>query len=131
MREGDYSLRVRLSRPGETGNTIAAIPFEILPPWYRTWPAYGLYAIAPMSRVNLAFKKTFLKDKLDLNLSLSDIFKGQRIKFETRINGNVNDFNQYFRSRIIGATLRYNFSKGQKVDVKRRNTVEEVNRTGG
>jgi hypothetical protein len=93
--------------------------------------AYGLYSIAPRSRIDLGFKRSFLKKKLDLSLNLVDIFKGQRLKFETRINGNVNDFDQYFRSRVIGLTLRYNFSKGQKVEIKRRNAVDEVNRTGG
>ena len=60
--------------------------------------AYGLYSIAPRSRLDLGFKRSFLKKKLDLNLNITDIFKGQRLKFETRINGNVNDFDQYFRS---------------------------------
>jgi len=93
--------------------------------------AYGLYAIAPRSRVDIAFRKSFLKKKFDVSLNAVDIFKGQRLKFETHINGNINDFDQYLRARFIGLTLRYNFSKGQKVDIKRRNNVEEVNRTGG
>lgn len=93
--------------------------------------AYGLYSIAPRSRIDMGFKKSFMKKKLDITLNISDIFKGQRLKFETHINGNVNDFDQYFRSRIIGLTFRYNFSKGQKVDIKRNNNVEELNRTGG
>ncbi len=42
LHEGDYTLRVRLS---EKRDTIAAIPFEIFPPWYRTWPAYGVFAL--------------------------------------------------------------------------------------
>ncbi len=93
--------------------------------------AYGLYEIAPRSRVDIGFKKTVLKKKLDISVNATDIFKTQRIKFKTNINGNVNDFDQYFRSRVATLSLRYNFSRGQKVDVKRRNTVEEVNRTGG
>ena len=55
---------------------------------------------------------------------------GQRLKFKTDINGNINDFDQYLRPRFIGLTLRYNFSKGQKVDTKRRNNnLEELNST--
>ncbi len=46
------------------------------------------------------------------------------------IGGQVNDFDQYFRVRTIGVSLRYNFSKGQKVEQKRRSSgVEELNRT--
>lgn len=93
--------------------------------------AYGLYAIAPRNRVDIAFRKAIFKKKLDVSLNAVDIFKGQRLKFETHINGNINDFDQYLRARFIGLTLRYNFSKGQRVDIRRRNNVEEVNRTGG
>jgi hypothetical protein len=67
---------------------------------------------------------------MDLTLNANDIFKGFRYFWTTDINGNVNEFDQYFRFRTIGATIRYNFSKGQKVDTKRRNNnLEEVNRT--
>jgi outer membrane receptor protein involved in Fe transport len=91
--------------------------------------AYGLYSIAPRSRIDIAFRKSFLKKKMEISLNAVDIFKGQRLKFETHINGNINDFDQYLRARFIGLTIRYNFSKGQKVDIRRRNTVDELNRT--
>ena len=91
--------------------------------------ASGLYQMASMHREDLALKKSFNKKKFDLSLNVNDIFKGFRYYWTTDINGNVNDFDQYFRLRTIGATLRYNFSRGQKVNVKQRSTPEEVNRT--
>ncbi|HEV7331693.1 MAG TPA: outer membrane beta-barrel family protein [Flavisolibacter sp.] len=97
---------------------------------YRSPAASGLYHMASMHRVDVAFRKSFFNKKLDLSLNANDIFKGFRYFWTTDINGNVNEFDQYFRFRTIGATLRFNFSKGQKVDTKRRNnTVEELNRT--
>lgn len=97
---------------------------------YRGPAASGLYHMASMHRVDVAFRKSFLDKKFDLSLNANDIFKGFRYFWTTDINGNVNEFDQYFRFRTIGATLRFNFSKGQKVDTKRRNnTLEEVNRT--
>jgi hypothetical protein len=93
--------------------------------------AYGLYEIKPRSRIDAALRKSFFNKKFEVSLNAVDIFKGMRLRFNTRINGNINDFDQYLRARFFGATLRYNFSKGQKVDIKRRNNVEEVNRTGG
>lgn len=96
---------------------------------YRGKAVSGLYRIAPMSRVDLAFKRSFLNKKLDLTINGSDLFKGSRLKFTTDINGNVNDFDQYMRSRTFGLNLRYNFSKGQKVEEVRRTRVEELNRT--
>jgi hypothetical protein len=93
-------------------------------------PAYsGLYRMASMHREDIAIKKSFSKKKFDLTVNINDILKGFRYYWTTDINGNVNDFDQYFRLRTIGATLRYNFSKGQKVNVKQRSTVEELNRT--
>jgi hypothetical protein len=96
---------------------------------YRGPAISGLYRIKPMNRVDLGFKKSFLNKKLDLSVNAPDIFKSYRLRFDTNINGNVNNFDQYFRSRTIGASLRYNFSKGQKVDIRKSSGVEEVNRT--
>ncbi len=95
---------------------------------FRGPSAYGLYRMGSMHRVDLAVKKPVFKKKLDLTLNVSDLFKGFRFKWTTDINGNVNDFDQYFRIRAIALSLRYNFSKGQKVETKRRNAVDEAQR---
>ncbi|MCC2545449.1 TonB-dependent receptor [Hymenobacter sp. BT175] len=90
--------------------------------------ASGLYQIAPMHWVGVALKKSFLKEKLDVGVNVNDIFKGYRYRFSTNINGNVNDFDQYFRFRSVGLSLRYSFSRGEKVDAKQAKSLEEVNR---
>jgi hypothetical protein len=98
---------------------------------YRGPAASGLYHMAPMSRVDIALKRSFFNKKLDLTLNGNDLFKGYRFLWTTDIAGNVNEFNQYFRFRSVGFTVRYNFSKGQKVEERRRsNSLEEVNRAG-
>jgi hypothetical protein len=48
--------------------------------------------------------------------------------WETDIANNVNDFDQYFRVRAISFSLRYTFSKGIKVEERKKATVDEVNR---
>lgn len=97
--------------------------------WYRGKAASGLYLVDPMWRMDIGFKKSFFKKKVDFTITGNDLFKSLRYKFVTDINGNVNDFDQYFRWRSVGVSLRYNFSKGQKVDTRRRNTsVEEASR---
>ena len=63
-----------------------------------------------------------------MTLNANDIFAGWRFYWTTDINGNVNDFDQYFRFRSVGFSLRYNFSKGIKVEQKKSNAIEEVNR---
>lgn len=92
--------------------------------------ANGLYIMAPMHRFDVAFKKSFLNKKLDVAVNVVDVFKSFQYLWTTNIAGNVNDFDQYFRVRVVSASLRYNFSRGQKVEQKRRSAgVEEVNRT--
>lgn len=96
---------------------------------YRGPAASGLYHQKAMSRVDFGLRKSFAKNKLDFALNVVDIFKGFRLKWSTDINGNVNDFDQYLYTRTLGISLRYSFSKGQKVDNRRRNNVvEELNR---
>ncbi|MBC5991908.1 outer membrane beta-barrel family protein [Pontibacter cellulosilyticus] len=93
--------------------------------------AYALYEVEPRWWVNLGIKKSFMEDKLDLSLNFNDIFKTQRIVLAAKVGeGNINDFDQYFRQRSVNATLRYRFSKGAKVDERRRTNLEELNRTG-
>ncbi|HEX2532586.1 MAG TPA: outer membrane beta-barrel protein [Chitinophagaceae bacterium] len=98
---------------------------------YRGPSVSGLYQIAPWFRADAGLKKSLVKKKLDLSLTANDLFKGQRFRFATDINGNINDFDQYFRVRNIGLTLRYHFSKGSKTETRKANSLEEVNRTGG
>ena len=94
--------------------------------------AYALYHIAPRWWVHLGLKKSFLDDKVDVSLNVNDIFKSQRLKFAAEVGeGNISDFDQYFRTRSLGISLRYRFSKGQKIEERRRNTnLDELNRTG-
>lgn len=98
--------------------------------FYRGPEAYGLYRMAALSRVDVGLRKSFLKKKLDVTVQATDLFRGQRLRWTTDINGNVNDFDQYFRNRRVGVVLRYKFSRGQKVEERRRDaTVEEMSRT--
>ncbi|MCW3074405.1 MAG: TonB-dependent receptor [Flaviaesturariibacter sp.] len=90
--------------------------------------ASGLYQMDGMTRVDIAFKRTFAKKKLEAAVNATDIFKGFRLRFKTNIDNNINDFDQYFRVRAISFSLRYIFSKGQKVEERKKATVDEVNR---
>jgi hypothetical protein len=96
---------------------------------YRGPAASGLYHMAAMSRLDIGVRKSFFKKKIDFSVNVSDVYKGYQFLWSATIPGQVNDFDQYLRFRNIGATLRYNFSKGQKVEIKKRAVVEEINRT--
>lgn len=45
LKEGKYTFSVRILNKNEENPLIACISFRILPPWYRSWWAYTLYAI--------------------------------------------------------------------------------------
>jgi signal transduction histidine kinase len=44
LREGDYRLEARTA--GREHAPVAAFEFQIVPPWYRTWPAFAVYALS-------------------------------------------------------------------------------------
>lgn len=54
--EGEYTFRVRSKNAYEVAGMPAAISFEILPPWYRTWWAYLLYTLGITGILYTAYK---------------------------------------------------------------------------
>jgi crotonobetainyl-CoA:carnitine CoA-transferase CaiB-like acyl-CoA transferase len=115
-------------------NQTIQLPFDLraeVNGAYRGPTVYGLYEVASQWWIHLGLKKSFLNKALDVSLNANDIFKGQRIKTATVVDNNINEFDQYFRARTISMTVRYKFSRGQKVEERRRsNSLEELNRTG-
>lgn len=99
---------------------------------YQGASAYGLYKIAANWGVDVGIKKTFLTDKLEASLNVTDIFRTRRIIGKANYNGNINEFNQYFGQQSLRFNLRYRFNKGSQFEAKKRNTnLEELNRAGG
>ena len=43
--EGDYTFKVKAKSPFGVWSEPLAFQFRVLPPWYRTWWAYSLYAL--------------------------------------------------------------------------------------
>ena len=96
---------------------------------YRGPSVAGLYRQQAMHRIDLAFNKSFANKKFEVAVNVNDITKGWRFRWAANYGGNVNEFDQYLRWRTFGVTFRYNFSKGQKVNIKQRSGPEELNRT--
>jgi outer membrane receptor protein involved in Fe transport len=90
--------------------------------------ASGLYVASGSGYMDAGLKKSFFTNKLDVSANISDIFKTDRVKYATHIGNNINDFDQYFRSRQVNLTVRYRFSKGQKPEVKSAKDLDEVKR---
>lgn len=99
---------------------------------YQGPVAYGLFKISPQWWVDAGLKKSFIEDKLDVSFRVSDIFKSRRVIGAANLNGNVNEFDQYFYQQSFSVSARYKFNKGDKFDIKRRNTnFDELNRANG
>jgi hypothetical protein len=96
---------------------------------FRGPAASGLYHQKAMYRIDLAVSKSFYKKKFEVAMNVNDVTKGWRFLWTTNIGGNVNEFNQYLRWRTFTLSLRYNFSSGQKVNIRQRSGPEELNRT--
>ncbi|HEY0945413.1 MAG TPA: histidine kinase, partial [Opitutaceae bacterium] len=45
LHEGRYNLHIRFTEKFSSPGAAAVFPFEILPPWYRTWQAYLLFGL--------------------------------------------------------------------------------------
>jgi outer membrane receptor protein involved in Fe transport len=95
---------------------------------YRGPVASGLYHMAAYNRLDLAVKKSLFKKAVELSVNASDVLKTQRLIWAANYNGNINEFNQYLRFRVINVSLRYNFSKGLKITNKKSGSLEELNR---
>lgn len=72
IREGSYMLRIKSTNAEGSWNTQETIvKIKVLPPWYRTWWAYFIYALAVSGIIYLylRYKTAQAKMKYDLKLS--------------------------------------------------------------
>jgi hypothetical protein len=94
--------------------------------------AFGLYKISSFWWVDAGVKRSFMKDKMELAINVTDLFRTRRILGAANFSGNINEFNQYFGSQSVRVNLRYRFNKGAKFEMKKRNSnLDELNRAGG
>ncbi|ALJ00480.1 outer membrane beta-barrel family protein [Rufibacter tibetensis] len=99
---------------------------------YRSKGVFNVYKTQPAGWVDVAVKRSFLKDQLDVSLALTDIFRTQRMRGTSEVNGNINVIDMYQFGQGARFNLRYRFNKGEKFEMKRRNSsLDEVNRAGG
>lgn len=95
---------------------------------YRGPAASGIYKQAAMTRMDVAFKRAFAKNKLEAAVNVTDIFRGWSNVSTAKIANNISDYDQYFRTRAVSFSLTYKFSKGQKVEERKKAKVEEEDR---
>ncbi len=76
----------------------------------------GLYETSDYFMMSLGLKKSFLKDRLNLNMELQDIFNTYKDNVTVNFNSLQSTFIQKIDTRILKVTLNYNFKSGKKVN---------------
>lgn len=70
--EGSYMFKVRCRNNIDNESPVASFSFTILPPWYRTWWAYGLYLVLFAVVLYLFYKRQQKKYKKQHALKLQE-----------------------------------------------------------
>lgn len=55
--EGSYTFKVKCRNAADNESTLAAWSFHVLPPWYRSWWAYSLYALLLFGLLYIFYKR--------------------------------------------------------------------------
>ena len=76
------------------------------------------YDLATFGSLNTSINHKFLKEKLTVSLSCSDIFYTQSTRFSTQVGNNNANGTRATDSRRLGINLRYNFGFNKKEEKK-------------
>jgi outer membrane receptor protein involved in Fe transport len=97
--------------------------FEIMGD-YQSPLTYGIYKIKPRYGVDAGLSHSFANKKLNVKLSLDDVFNIRRNNVSSHILGNDFDIHQIRDSRVGRLTLTYNFGNS-KIKSRQRKTGSE------
>ncbi|NDK55405.1 outer membrane beta-barrel protein [Pontibacter fetidus] len=99
---------------------------------YQGPVAYGLYRIDANWGIDAGLKRSFMDDKLDISMSVTDIFKTKQVLGTINITGNTIESDQYRGTQSFKINFRYRFSRGSEFKSNKKNiNLDEVNRAGG
>ncbi len=79
----------------------------------------------PISQVDIALQKAFLKDKATLRIAITDIYKGNQIKYTQNLPGLLSSNYGYYESRQVRLSFGYRFSNGATKDQRNRKSALE------
>lgn len=98
---------------------------------YYMLGTYGIDKIQPFTSTSLAIQYLLFHKDLRLNLRANDVFRSDKFRFGSTVNGVHRSSSYYFDTRLVQLAVNYKFGS-HKVDVKKRRTgnEEERARTG-
>ena len=78
LREGTYTFQARLLEKGTSEETVAAFTFTILPPWYRSWAMYGVYALLSAGILYLSYRYASRKQQAIIQRQQCELERQER-----------------------------------------------------
>ncbi|MGE8425825.1 MAG: outer membrane beta-barrel protein, partial [Sphingobacterium siyangense] len=79
----------------------------------------------PVSQADIAFQKSVLKDKATIRLAITDIYKGNQVKYTQNLPGLLSSSYGYYESRQVRLSFNYRFSSGATKDQRNRKSALE------
>lgn len=95
---------------------------------YQSAMSYGTILIKPMYGVNGGVKKSFLSNKLNLRVNVSDIFNQRRMIFNSLYGGIEQYGYNTSESRVVRVTASYKFGKFKAPKLNNSGAEEEQRR---
>lgn len=89
LHEGKYTFEVKAKNIYGKESQIASCSLEVLPPWYRTWWSYSLYAISGLLFISAVVRwrtNSLRKKRIELEKTVSEKTSELRVKNED-LNG--------------------------------------------
>ncbi|WP_293312917.1 outer membrane beta-barrel protein [Pedobacter sp. UBA5917] len=96
--------------------------------WYQFPTVDGLNKNKNQYNLDLGIKALLLNKKIQLAITASDILKTNRYRFSSLVNHIRQDYNNYYDSRQLRVTLRYNFGNEKIKQQDRKPGNEEERR---
>jgi hypothetical protein len=82
----------------------------------------NIFYFDPVFRMDAGVRKSFLKDKLTVNIIWNDIFHTDNMNTYTTINNRYIGYNYYFDRSFLSFSLTYRFS-AQKSNYQSRSSI--------
>jgi len=79
----------------------------------------------PISQADIALQKSILKDKATIRAAITDIYKGNQIKYTQDLPGLLSSSYGYYESRQVRLSFNYRFSSGANKDQRNRKSALE------
>lgn len=93
---------------------------------YRSPLQYGVFKVQGMTVMNAGLRKSFMKNKMNVRLNISDIFNARTQRLSTTYQNMNLHFTEKGESRVGRITLTYKFGKNEVKGARKRSTGLEA-----